>query len=86
MIADVAILASLTYVSREVGAEKEKIQEVELHVIQEEHEGDKAAKKGQSAAVRQRTNPASHNQKSMKINNNHRKENHFNIQQPAGRK
>jgi hypothetical protein len=81
MIADVAILASMTFASREVEAE---IKEVERHVVQDEHAADKEAKKGRSAAVRERINHASNKTKNMKIKNNHGKEHHFNIQQPTG--
>jgi NAD(P)H-flavin reductase len=86
MIADVSIVASLTYATREVEVEVEKIKEEEQHVVQEEHDADKAAKIGQSAAVRQRSKNVSNKRKTSKISNNHQKEQHFHIQQPAGKK
>jgi len=47
---------------------------------------DRAMKTEQSVTVRQRNQHPSNTKKHMKISNNHRKEHHFHIQQPAGRK
>ena len=85
MISDVAILASLTYGTREVEAKTQRMKAEDLNVIHEEHEAEKAAKNGQSAAVRHPNHHAS-NKRSMLMSNNHQKEHHFHIQQPAGRK
>lgn len=89
MIADAVVLASFTYATRNVEKEAEKFLEHEeqhhLHALPEELQADKAAKEGRSAAVRQRTNDVSNKKKHLNIGNNHRKEMHFNIQQP-GRK
>ncbi len=83
MITDAILLVGLTYVERRAKEETEKIQEVEAEHVVQEHEMNKAAKKGQVTAVRQTTRNKQHN---MKMNmNGHKKEKHFNIQQPSKR-
>lgn len=83
MIADAVLLVGLTYVERRTKEETEKIHEVEVEHAVQEHEMNKAAKKGQVVASRQTSR---NKQQNKKLNlNGHKKEKHFNIQQPSKR-
>lgn len=90
VIADAVVLISLGYAERRVKAETHKMQEVEAEHADQDHEMDKAAKKGQKvAAARQskRNKKLQHNAKTQQLvnRNGHAKQSHFNIQQPSKR-
>ena len=84
MIADAVLLIGLTYVERRAKEETEKLQEVEAEHAVQEKEMNKAAKQGQTNAIRETSRVKQHGKK-LNVNGHKKPQKHYNIQQPSKR-